>query len=259
LESPVLAQTHLRISRYQARTEMPPHQHDEPSLGLVVSGVFLEHIGKDERTYSRGTASFCPASMTHSQTFGPTGVRQIIFKPDSSCLEYLTDCKVRLDEAPHTHSASFRDLGDKLLGEMRQDDEFSAIACEGIMLEIVAIFGRKSAADSATIKPPSWLRQAREFMHENACCSLTMSQIARAAGRHEIHVAREFRRFFGCSAGTYLRGLRIEEAERLLLLKRPVSISEIALSCGFASHSHLCREFKAHFGVTPSEYRLARR
>jgi AraC family transcriptional regulator len=85
-----------------------------------------------------------------------------------------------------------------------------------------------------------------------------MAQIARAAGRHEIHVAREFRRFFGCSAGTYMRRLRTEEAERMLL-KRSVSISEIALTCGFASHSHLCREFKAHFGVTPSEYRLARR
>ena len=63
----MLAQTQLRISRYQARTEMSPHQHDEPSMGIVVSGVFLERIGSDERTYSRGTASYCPAATTHSQ------------------------------------------------------------------------------------------------------------------------------------------------------------------------------------------------
>jgi AraC family transcriptional regulator len=254
----VLAQTQLRISRYQPHSEMLPHQHDEPSMGIVVSGAFLERIGNDERTYSRGTASYCPAKTTHSQQFGAAGVRQIIFEPESSWLEYLADCKARLDEAPHTHSATFRDLGDKLLGEMRQNDGFSAVACEGIMLEIVAAFGRKSAAESTAIKPPSWLRSAREFMHENACASLTMAEIAREAGRHEIHVAREFRRFFGCSAGAYLRRLRIEQAAHLLL-KPQISISEIALSCGFASHSHLCREFKAHFGVTPSEYRLAQR
>jgi AraC family transcriptional regulator len=85
-----------------------------------------------------------------------------------------------------------------------------------------------------------------------------MVQIAQEAGRHEIHLAREFRRFFGCSVGAYMRRLRIGRAEQLLM-KPHVSISEVALSCGFASHSHLCREFKVHMGVTPTEYRLAQR
>lgn len=159
----MLAQTGLRISRYQPHTEMSPHQHDEPSIGIVVSGMFLERIGRDERTYSRGTASYCPAATTHSQIFGATGVRQIIFKPDSTWLDYLADSRARLDEAPHAHSATFRDLGDKLLGEMRQGDGFSAVACEGIMLEIIAAFGRKRAAATATANPPAWLRAAREF------------------------------------------------------------------------------------------------
>jgi AraC-like DNA-binding protein len=44
-----------------------------------------------------------------------------------------------------------------------------------------------------------------------------------------------------------------------LLQKPQISIGEIAQSCGFASHSHLCREFKAHFGVTPSAYRSGNR
>jgi hypothetical protein len=41
---------------------MEQHQHDEPSMNLVVTGEFLERIGTDERTYSRGTAAFCPAA-----------------------------------------------------------------------------------------------------------------------------------------------------------------------------------------------------
>jgi AraC family transcriptional regulator len=250
----MLAQTGLRISRYRPHTKMAPHQHDEASMNIVVAGGFLERIGKDERTYTRGTAAFCPAATTHSQVFGTTGVGQIIFKPDDSWLDYLTDCRANLDEAPHTCSTTFRDLGDKLLQELRQDDACSALACEGIMLEIVAAFGRRKTAAAAKSKPPGWLRAAREFMHEHAFASLTVAQIAAAAGRHEIHLAREFRRFFGIPVGAYLRQLRTEQAERLLL--RPqLSIGEIALSCGFASHSHFCREFKAHFGVTPSEYR----
>lgn len=250
----MFTQTGLRVTRYQPHTEMSPHQHEEVSMNIVVSGVFLERIDKKERTYTRGTAALCPAATTHSQIFGATGVRQIIFKPDVSWLEYLVDCKARLDHAPHRHSTTFRDLGDKLLGEMRQEDGFSAVACEGIMLEIVAAFGRTHTTAAAAAKPPSWLRAARDFLHENACTSLTMAQIAQQAGRHEIHLAREFRRFFGHSVGAYLRRLRAEQAQHLLLNSEN-SISEIALSCGFASHSHLCREFKAHFGVSPSEYR----
>ena len=254
----MIAQTGLRISRYQPHTEMPPHQHDEGSMNIVVSGNFLERIGNDERIYTRGTAAFCPAATTHSQTFGAAGVRQIIFKPDDSWLDYLTDCKTRLDDAPHTCSISFRELGDKLLQEMRQNDGFSAVACEGIMLEIIAAFGRRRTAAASNAKPPAWLCTAREFMHEHAFAPLTMAQIACAAGRHEIHLAREFRRFFGIPVGAYLRRLRIEQAQRLLL-KPQNSIGEIAQTCGFASHSHLCREFKAHFGVSPSEYRLRHR
>jgi AraC family transcriptional regulator len=233
---------------------MAQHQHDEPSMNIVVTGEFLERIGKDERTYRRGTAAFCPAARPHSQQFGATGLQQIIFKPADSWLDYLADCKVNLDGAPHASSPAFRDLGDKLLRELHQADGFSAVACEGIMLEIIAAFGRKRTAAPADANPPAWLRAAREFMHENAFVPLSMGQIAREAGRHEIHLAREFRRFFGMPVGAYLRRLRVEQAGRLLS-KPQLAISEIALSCGFASHSHLCREFKAHFGVAPSEYR----
>ena len=81
-----------------------------------------------------------------------------------------------------------------------------------------------------------------------------MARIARAADRHEIHVAREFRRFYGTSVGAYQRRLRVEKAAQMLAAAK-LSISEIALDCGFASHSHLCREFKSRYGVTPSRYR----
>lgn len=254
----MFSETGLRVSRYLPRTQMAPHQHDEVSMNIVVSGNFLECIDRVERAYVRGTASFCPAATMHSQQFGAMSVRQISFRPHASWLDYLADCKTRLDEAPHIYSTTFRHLGDRLLDEIRRDDGFSAIACEGIMLEIVAAFGRARSEVVARAKPPAWLCAAREFIHENAFASLSMIQIAHEAGRHEIHLAREFRRFFGISVGGYLRRLRIEQVEKLILGPQ-VPIGEIALSCGFASHAHLCRVFKAHFGVTPSDYRTRNR
>jgi AraC family transcriptional regulator len=250
----MLAQTNLRLGNYPASVAMAPHAHDTASMNIVVQGGFLERIGKRERSYARGHVAFVPAGMTHSQLFGASGARQIIFRPQDCWLDYLADCGTNLADAPHLTAPAFRRFGDRLLEEMHNTDGFSPAAREGMLLEIVAAFGRAGAAARSRAVPPPWLRAARDFLHDNACNAPTLAETARAAGRHEIHLAREFRRYYGVSVGDYSRQLQTEDAARLLRESR-AGISVIALDCGFSSHSHLCRAFKAHFGVTPAQYR----
>jgi AraC family transcriptional regulator len=250
----MFAQTSLHITSYEPLAAMAPHDHSYGSMNIVVGGDFLERIGKSERSYARGQIAFCPAGVTHSQKFGASGARQIIFRPQDSWLAYLADCNMNLADAPYTGAPSFHHLGDRLLEEITHKDDFSPLACEGILLEIIAALGRNGATANIATNPPSWLRAARDFLHENAGAPFSMARVAQAAGRHEIHVAREFRRFYGTSVGAYLRRLRTEKAAQLLAATED-AITDIALGCGFASHSHLCREFKARFGVTPSRYR----
>jgi AraC family transcriptional regulator len=233
---------------------MRPHHHEEASISIVVRGGFQERIASQARDYVRGHIAYLPAGMAHSQEFGAAGARQLILTARPDWLDYLADCNTRLADSPHTNSPTFHALADRLLQEMSRDDSFSALACDGIILEIVAAFGRAWPPAGATVRPPAWLCAVRDFVSQNALAPPDMQQISRVAGRHEIHVAREFRRFFGASLGTYMRRLRTEHAARLLLTTR-LSISEVALECGFSSHSHLCREFKARLGVTPSLYR----
>jgi hypothetical protein len=52
----------------------------------------------------------------------------------------------------------------------------------------------------------------------------------------------------------YLLNLKLERARELL--KNPsMSLIDIALDCGFSSHSHMSRLFHKFVGVTPSAYR----
>ena len=244
----------LRVSEYTPHEEMAPHCHHEASLGVIVGGDFVERIGKSERHYVTGSVSLEPAGIAHSQTFGVYGARQIITTADDAWLSYLADCKMRLAEAPFARTPALYRLGQKLAQELKRADAVSTLACEGIVLEIVAALGRVGFGSPAGAAMPPWLCAARDYLHANACAAPTMKQIARAAGRHEIHLAREFRRYFGTSVGGYLRRLKTEEAARLL--RQPgADITDVALACGFASHAHLCSVFKAHFGVTPSQYR----
>ena len=244
----------LRLSEYGPRAVMEPHSHLEASLGVIVGGDFVEQIGSSERRYVTGCVSFEPAGIAHSQAFGVHGAQQIITTADDAWLAYLADCRMRLGDAPFARTPALYRLGQKLARELKRKDALSALACEGLVLEIVAAFGRVGFGGSNGAEPPAWLRAARDYLHSNACGAPTMKQVAQAAGRHEIHLAREFRRHFGTSIGGYLRRLKTEEAARLLLQPR-ADITDIALQCGFASHSHLCRVFKEHFGVTPSQYR----
>jgi AraC family transcriptional regulator len=249
--------TSIRIREYPAFHAMAPHMHDETSINIVVGGGFAEQIGRTERHYRRGHIALLPAGIEHAQRFGASVTRQIIFQPQESWLDYLADSKTDLADSPHFNSLAFRHLGDRLIQEMRVPDGFSDIACEGILLEVVAQFGRDRAAVNRRLTPPPWLARARDFLHERAFGPLAIADVAREAGRHEVHVAREFRRFYGLSVGAYLRKLCIESAA-LRLAESRANICEVALECGFSNHSHLCREFRRHFGVTPAQYRASR-
>jgi AraC family transcriptional regulator len=85
---------------------------------------------------------------------------------------------------------------------------------------------------------------------------VSLSSLARTVGRHPVHVAREFRRHYGTSIGEYHRRTRLRRARELMRSRAP--FSEIAFACGFSSHSHLSRAFKAEFGMTPSAFRAQR-
>ena len=247
-----------RLRDYHAGSAMRLHAHDEASLSIVVRGGFTERVGRGERDYVRGHAAFFPAGVPHEQAFGSSGARQIIFQPRVDWIDYLTDSRVALADAPHFHSMIFHHLGDRLVEELGMEDSCSALACEGLMLEIVAAFTRSSKTAMSPRQPPTWLRVARDFMINNATRPLTLAEIATAAGRHEIHLAREFRRYFGTSVAADLRRLRVERAAGLLHGAK-MGLSEIALECGFSSQSHLCRTFQAHRGVSPSAYRAQAR
>jgi AraC-like DNA-binding protein len=46
---------------------------------------------------------------------------------------------------------------------------------------------------------------------------------------------------------------RLQRARRLLL--QGVSLAEAAFACGFADQSHLTRQFRRAYGVTPGRWR----
>jgi AraC-like DNA-binding protein len=103
-----------------------------------------------------------------------------------------------------------------------------------------------------------WLSQAEELLRAHFLDSLDLDAIGSRIGVTALHLARRFREHYGVSPATYVRQLRIEWAAEQLT-GGSGSISEIALTAGFADQSHFTREFKRHTGLPPDRYRRARR
>jgi AraC family transcriptional regulator len=235
---------------------MAPHHHEEPSFIVVVGGTYLESIQGSEAAHASGHMLFYPAFTTHSQHFGAGGARKLVFTPRASSLDYLRERGISMDTARYVDAPEISQLAHRLLAEQRSDDTFTPLAMQGLLLELVAAFARSERPREGSAKP-EWVRMVRDFVHENAEGNLSLEEIADKAGKHPVHVAKEFRRHFGVTIGAYRRQLRLQRAESMLL-RAAIDLTEIALACGFASHSHFCRAFKAAYGVTPSQFRLDR-
>ena len=66
--------------------------------------------------------------------------------------------------------------------------------------------------------------------------------------------SRQFRRFFGCSVGGYIRQLQFREVASLLT-DRQSGLAQIAYRVGFSDQAHLTRAFVRELGITPGQFR----
>jgi AraC-like DNA-binding protein len=72
---------------------------------------------------------------------------------------------------------------------------------------------------------------------------------ARMAGLSRYHFHRLFRRTVGLTPGGWSRSVRLRHARDLI--QAGARLADVAYETGFADQSHLTREFKRVYGVTP--------
>ena len=99
-----------------------------------------------------------------------------------------------------------------------------------------------------------YLFQAIEYIDHHLSQSIKLDDLATHVGISKFHFSRLFKKSMGVSPHQYVTQQRIELAKHLLS-KADMSISDIALECGFNSHGHLGKYFHKIVGITPKAYR----
>jgi AraC family transcriptional regulator len=263
LDSPTLGATvrqtsadgfRLTESVHAGNVRVPVHAHRFVTVYLTIRGSFVEATGSRELACVPGTMIFRPAEMRHADRMGAEDVRFFILELERRevagvAVDWPKETSVSVGIASARAFALFR--------AFREDHPAIALAAEELCLALLDEARRRPRPDSRSASARR-VRDAAEFIRSNFRRPLRAAEIARAAGVHPVHLARLFRRRYGCSLSRFIRRERISDA--LARLRRgDEPLAEIALSNGFSDQSHFTREFARETGLAPARFRRAAR
>ena len=193
-----------------------------------------------------------PAGQPHAFLFDDS-LHCLTIEVEPTRAAALREASAILEQPRQLRDAQYAAFARELASEMRIADHASEIALESLILGLLA---RAERVSDAT--PPRWLSAVRDALHAGFRDKITIAALAHLAGVDPSHLARRFRRHFGCTVGAYLRRLRLDfAAGELRESQRP--ISDVAIEAGFFDQSHFARLFRRRTGMTPTAFRAAQK
>lgn len=153
-----------------------------------------------------------------------------------------------------------RNLLTSLLPATACPSEASALFLDHVALALTAHVAHTYGGMKNGLNPlrgglaPSQERRVKELMAASLSEDISLGLLAAECGLSSRHFARAFRQSTGLSPHRWLMKCRLERA-RELLADCHLSLSEIALVCGFADQSHFTKAFTASVGTGPGAWR----
>lgn len=234
---------------------LPRHDHEYPNINFTIRGSFRETIGHRPQECCASSLLIKPAGEAHANEYGTDGAHCLIIEVPNRRLESFRPLSSLFEKPGHIENAFLSFAAMNVYRELHASGGPSPLLIEGLVLELLAHTAKVEPGRSTR---PEWLDKARRIMHERFTEQLSLSVVAENVGIHPSHLARSFRRFYGCSVGGYLIRLRVAYAmKELHEFDKP--LSEIASEAGFYDQSQFTNLFGRRLGITPSQYRLASR
>jgi AraC family transcriptional regulator len=237
---------------YAPWTQTPPHESEVSCLTVTLRGTWRIHTPREQEC-SDGVVHLVPAGVRHHSRFGEDGARMFALGIAEDCRGELQAAQVGLQSVRHFRDGRIEALARRALRELDSGDDLRELALAGLALEIVAQAARPHGNMPAE-RRARWLHAVEERLRAEFSRPPSMSELARDAGVHPVHLARSFRAATGLPVGAFVRKLRLDWAEEQLLRSdRP--LAELSAEAGFADQSHFTRLFRARTGQTPARFR----
>ncbi len=237
--------------QYAGDSTIGQHGNERASLLFVEAGGCVKKMGPQVLELNRDAALFLPAGHLQEDKFvHPTTFLSVDL--GQTFVDLLHETHV-LNNPLEILGSEASNIRLRVEREMKNPDAFSALVIEGAILGLLA--SEQRAKNRSVTDPPLWVKRVKESLYNTSQEVPTLTSVAISAGVHPAHLYKEFKRWFHCTPGDYVRRCRVETAkDELKRSERP--ISEIALATGFSDQAHLTKSFKKETGFTPRAYRL---
>lgn len=230
-----------------------PHRHDAYAIGITLRGV--QSFGYRGTTLhsETGCAFVIHPDEAHDGRAGTDegfGYRIIYIAPrlisealGARTLPFVKDALTResgLQRAICAALAAF----DAPIEDLQFDDIIARLAD--------ALAAHDPAPQTMSAKATHAVRLAREYL-DDARDLPASATLERLTGLSRFELARQFRRCAGTSPYRYATMRRLERAKRLISMD--ASLADAAAACSFSDQSHMTRQFKQTYGVSPAQWR----
>ena len=152
-------------------------------------------------------------------------------------------------------------LLDAAIGHLHREQ-----AAHGAILEATSLLRRQidprpveEAAEGSKERLLAWqARKVLDHIDRHINSRVPVADLCALVGCSEAHFSRSFKGTFGYSPHAFVVRRRVELAATYML-QTEMSLSDVALGCGFVDQAHLCKHFRVVTGETPAAWRRAKR
>ncbi len=232
----------VTLTDYPAEQQQPRHRHENPTYFFLLQGAFVDESDDlGVRTPDQFELLFHPSGSWHESRASESGRTGINLEPSDRWLtKYGLESQdlgsYRIDRDP----VKATDLLKLLL------HNFEGKTIEDQLLEVILPPTNTSSLG------PKWLNELNEALDSHDANHWNLSSLASALAVHPVYLARVFRSRYGSTVTTYLLRKRLLKCAAALMEGH--SGIEVALTFGFADHSHFIRTFRAFFGMPPRTF-----
>jgi AraC-like DNA-binding protein len=238
----------------------PKHTHDTYGIGFLSAGGQISFSGRGQVEAKAGQLiTVNPGEVHDGAPVGgaPRSWHMIYLTPDlaAGSVSDLVSTTADLEfEFPVFADSAIR----QLLVEVhaRLDGNDPRHDAEAFREALILLLGKTLTRRAIASPPlPASIRRVRERLDDEPAQAVDLKDLARDAGMSRFQLIRAFQRHTALTPHAYHMQRRALLSRRLLA--EGLSPAEVAAACGYVDQSHMHREFRRRFGLTPGAYRGA--
>jgi AraC-like DNA-binding protein len=255
----IAAPTFPGIERIEAQfygEAFEPHRHDTYAIGVTLHGMQTFRYRGEKRVSLPGQIIVLHPDEVHDGGAGAADglrYRMLYLEPAllSRCLDGAHAPLPFVDE-PIVVDQAFRTVLFAALGAL--DEDLDELLVDDLVARIAEGLARHA---HKPLKPLSATAQraadrARAYLEAYATRVVRSEELEKVSGLDRFALSRHFRAAYATSPHRFLLMRRLQLARGMI--GQGEALAEIAVATGFADQSHLSRQFKSAFGVTPGRW-----